>query len=172
MIKVHPNVRQVLDQIVDNMTRIYQLQKTYPVVNPQSEPESTKLIKRTCVHLLKDENNEYRMALMRDGDDYVCEACGRKVNIKFDKAAVDKIVDAIEVIDGLAVFGIANGLMADPLKTIISVKAALPGIATLQGQFNEFVKKGESTMAANGGMNFAKDYHTPERYTSITGYHS
>ena len=172
MIKVHPNVKLYIDPIVDNMTRIYSRQQTFPMYNPQNEPDVEKQIKRTCVHLIKDDRGDYKMPIRRnESGEYICEACGRKINIKFDKEAVDKIVNAIEVIDGLVLFATTNGLLVEPVKTLISVKQCLPGIATLQATFNEFAKK-DSQVNSTFGSNLAADYHTPERYTSITGYHA
>lgn len=169
-IKVHPSVRIYLDQIVDNMTRIYNRQKTYPLYNTQNEPEIEKQIKRTCVHLIKDDRGDYKMPIRRSEDgDFICEACGRKINIKFDQDAVKKIMDAIEVIDGLTLFATTHGLLLEPIKTLISVKAALPGIATIEAQWNEFAKR-DTAMNGTNVSNLTGDYHTPERFTNITGY--
>lgn len=171
--KIHPSIRAELTPIVDEMTRIYNRNKTNPMMGPHNESEYDKMIKRRCVHYVKDEHDEWRIAVKKNGDDYICEACGRKVNIKFDQTAVDSIMKTIEVLDGLALFAPAQGLLAPPLQTIISVKEVLPMCAKIQAEFNEFVKRDDAANGAGGGGQaggIVSDYNTPQRFSGlITG---
>ena len=167
-VKLHPSVRTIIEPIIDEMTRIYNRNKTFPAYGPHNETDQEKLIKRKCVHMIKNESGDITIPIKRHDGDFICEACGRKVNTLFDQHAVDTLMKAIEVLDGLVVFAPQQGLMAPPLQTLISCKEVLPGIAQIQQQFNEFVKRDEQTAEANRSI--VSDYHTPERYFSITGF--
>jgi hypothetical protein len=171
MIQIHPSIRPIIDPIVDRMTNIYNRKRMQPECGPHTESDADKFFQRRCVHMIKDDHNEYRIPIIKQGDDYICEACGRRINAKFDEAAVKKIIDAIEVIDGLTVFAPMKGLMGTPLQNLISVKSILPEIAKLDKEFNEFVKRDDSTANANGviGGDLVRDYNTPARFSSITG---
>lgn len=178
------DVLALFKPIIDAMTRIYQRDQTYPVVGPHNEPPEEKAVKRSCVHIIStgtmadpynisynqpnELGSDYTIAVhtTRHGD-RVCQACGRRIYAKFDKEAVDTIMKAIEVIDGLLLFGAANGLGAEPLKTLISLKECLPRVAQLQAELNEFVKRDNTAAAANG--NLVENYETTDRW-GITGY--
>lgn len=168
---IHPAIRAELTPIVDEMTRIYNRQKVYPMVGPHNESEHDKMMKRQCVHYIKGDNDEWKIAVKKVGNDHICEACGRKVNIQFDQTATDALLKSIEVLDGLALFGPMRGLMVEPLRAIISVKQVLPGLVQLQSEFNEFVKRDDANGNSNGGFggNIVSDYNTPQRFSSITG---
>lgn len=170
--KIHPSVRATLAPIVSQMTRIYNRNRVYPMVGPHNESEVDKIMKRRCVHFIEDEHGEWRMAVKKNANgEHICEACGRKINIKFDQEAVDAIMKTIEILDGLAIFAPTQGLMAEPLQTIISVKEVLPAIAKLQSEFNEFVKRDEMNGSVGGGLGggIVDSYNTPSRFSSITG---
>ena len=165
--QIHPAVRAVMEPIIDQMTQIHMRNKMYPQVGKHNEPEAEKQIKRRCVHYIKDNNGELIMPIEKIDGKYVCTACGRPINLSFNQDSVDAIMKAIEVIDGLVSFAPQMRIQAQPLQSLISIKELLPLVATLQNEFNEFVKRDDSNNAAAGSL--TADYHTPERFTSITG---
>jgi hypothetical protein len=166
--EMHPAVRETLGPIIADVTRIWNRNKVYPMFGPHNEPEQDKVIKKSCVHRIEDERGQWRMAVKKVGEDWICEACGRKINMNFDKNAVDTLMKAIEVLDGLVLFGPQQGLMADPIRTIISAKVALHGIATLQQSLNQFVTlENAANGGAGGSANIVANYDTPDpRITS------
>lgn len=167
--QIHPAVRAIMDPIIDQMTQIYLRNKMYPQVGPHNEPEAEKQIKRRCVHYIKDGNGELIMPIEHNANgEFVCKACGRPLNLKFNKESVDAIMEAIKVIDGLVAFAPQQNIMAQPIQSLISIKELLPLVAQLQAELNEFVKRDDSSNAAAGSL--TGDYQTPERFTSITGY--
>lgn len=166
--QIHPAVRAVMEPIIDQMTQISMRNKMYPEVGKHNEPEAEKQIKRRCVHWIKDQNGEISMPIEKVGDKYRCTACGRPINLNFNEESVETLVKAIEIIDGLVMLAPQMKIMAGPLQSLISIKEVLPLVATLQQQFNEFVKRDDSANAASGSL--TGDYHTPDRFTSITGY--
>lgn len=184
-IQLSPEVLALFKPIIDDMTRIYQRNQAYPAVGPHNEPPEEKLLKRSCVHIIATNNlsdpyginynqpndlngSDYTLAVRTNSrGDRICQACGRRLNVKFDKEVVDTIMKTIEIIDGLVLFGAANGLGAQPLQTLISIKQALPGVAQLQSELNEFIKRDNSAASANG--NLVENYETTDRW-NITGY--
>ena len=169
MAQIHPAVRAVMEPIIDQMTQIYLRNKMYPQVGKHNEPEAEKQLKRRCVHYIKDNNGEIYMPIEKIGDsEYVCKACGRRINLTFNQESVDAIMKTIEVIDGLVMLAPQMKLMAQPLQSLISIKELLPLVANLQSDFNEFIKRDDSVNAASGSL--TADYQTPERFSSITGY--
>ena len=167
--QIHPAVRAVMEPIIDQMTQIYLRNKMYPQVGQHNEPEAEKQIKRRCVHYIKDANGELIMPIEKTGDkEFICKACGRKVNLNFNEDSVQAIMRTIEVLDGLVMLAPQMKIMAQPLQSLISIKELLPLVAKLQAEFNEFIKRDDSANAASSSL--TADYHTPDRFTSITGY--
>ena len=165
--QIHPAVRALMEPIIDQMTQINMRNKMYPQVGPHNEPEAEKVIKRRCVHFIKNSNGELTMPVEKIDGEYICTACGRKLNLSFNDDAVKTIMKAIEVIDGLVMMAPTMKIYAGPLQTLISLKEVLPLVAKLQSDFNEFVKRDDSANAASTSL--TSDYHTPERFSSITG---
>lgn len=168
MVQIHPAVRAIMEPIIDQMTQIYIRNKAYPMVGPHTESEAEKLIKRRCVHYIKNQSGEIVMPIEKIDGDWICQACGRKINLKFNQDCVDSIMRTIEVLDGLVAFAPQQKLQAEPLRSLIDIKELLPLVAKLQAELNEFVKRDDSANAATGSL--TADYQTPERFSSITGY--
>jgi hypothetical protein len=169
MAQIHPAVRAIMEPTIDQMTQITLRNKMYPQVGKHNEPEAEKQIKRRCVHYIKDTNGEIYMPIEKVGEhEYICKACGRKVNLAFNQESVDTIMKTIEIIDGLVMLAPQMKLMAEPLQSLISIKELLPLVADLQAQFNDFIKKDDSSNSATASL--TGDYKTPERFSSITGY--
>ncbi len=164
-LKIHPQVDAVIKPIVYDMTRIYIAQKTNPIIGTHNEPDYVKEMKRRCVHIIF-ENGEYRLKTHKNAEGkLICDVCGRTINIKFDNSAVQKITDAIEVVNQTLLFGMLNGMRAEPIETLISLKAALPGVAQLQKELNDFVKRDNTS--ADNAANIGAEYAIPS-YRSIT----
>lgn len=166
-LKIHPTVDAVIKPIVYDMTRIDITQRTNPVIGTNNEPEFVREMKKQCVHIIF-ENGEFRLATSKnDEGKLVCRACGRVINTKFDKTAVEKIMDCIEVINQILFFGMLNGLRAEPIQTLISIKKTLPAAAQLLNELNEFVKRDDS--AAESASNIGAEYAIHNSMRPITG---
>ena len=164
--KIHPSVDAVIKPIVYDMTRINLAQKANPIIGNNNEPDYVKETKRRCVHIIF-ENGEYRLATEKRADGKLyCSACGRVINTKFDDTAIQKINDCIEVINQVLLFGLLNGLRAEPIQTLISIKATLPAASQLLSNLNEFVKRDNAS--ANSAANIGTEYAIPNQYKSIT----
>jgi hypothetical protein len=167
-LKIHPNVDRVIKPIINDMSRIDIAQRTNPIIGAHNEPDYVKEIKKQCVHVIF-EDGEYRLATQKNANgELVCSACGRVINTKFDKSAVDKITAAIEVVNQVLLFGMLNGLQAAPIETLISLKKTLPGVAQLASELNDFVKRTDAS--ADSINNLGAEYATPDKLNSITSY--
>ena len=164
--KIHPSVDAVIKPIVYEMTRIDVAQKTNPVLGSNNEPDYIKEAKKKCVHIVF-ENGEYRLAAEKNNEGkLVCRVCGRAINMAFDDTAVKKISDCIDVINQLLFFGMLNGLRAEPIQTLISLKQVLPGASQLLKELNEYVKR--ENASADASNNIGSEYAVPNQFRSIT----
>ena len=167
-LKINPAVDAVIKPIVYDMTRIDIAQRTNPIIGTHNEPDYIKETKKRCVHIIF-ENGEYRLATAKNSEGkLVCRACGRTIGVKFDSSAVDTLTNAIEVINQLLLFGMLNGLRAEPIETLISLKSTLPAAAQILKELNEYVKRDNA--AADDAGNFGTEYATPGTFRSITSY--
>ena len=164
-LKIHPEVDAVIKPIVYDMTKIHIAQQTNPIIGVHNEPDSIKEMKKKCVHIIF-KNGEYSLSTKKNAEGkLVCEACNRVINTKFDNTAVQKITDCIEVVNQTLLFGMLNGLRAQAIMTLISIKSALPAVAQLQKELNEYVKRENSS--ADSASNIGAEYVIPN-YRSIT----
>ena len=165
--KIHPSVDAVIKPIVYELTKINIAQQTNPGIGVHNEPQSVKDKKKECVHIIFD-GNDYRLATKKNAEGkLMCEACGREINTKFDNTAIDTLLEANKVINQLLLFGMLNGLRAEVIMTLISIKKTLPDCAQLMKELNEYVKRDES--AADSEKNIGIEYSTPGTFRSITG---
>lgn len=163
--KINPAVLQYIKPIIENMTAIKTMQESNPLVGTQNEPTDIKEYKKSCLHIIM-ENGEPQLAARKNADGkLVCSACGRVINTVFDDSSVQKIMDCIEVLNQLVLFGTLNGIQLAPLQNIVSIKSQLPGVALLVKELNKFVvcDNAASQTVANIGMEYADP-------RSITGY--
>lgn len=164
--KIHPSVDALIRPIVYEMSKIDIAQQTNPIIGSHNEPEYIKEMKKGCVHITYD-GNEYRLRTEKNADgDLYCRVCGRKINTKFDDSAVKTLTEAIAVINQLLLFGMLNGLRAEPIATLISLKKTLPSAAQLLAELNDYVKRDES--ASESERNLGLEYKTPGSFRSIT----
>ena len=165
-LKIHPSVDAIIKPIVYEMTRIDIAQKTNPIIGSQNEPDYIKETKKKCVHIIF-ENGEFRLATQKNAEGkLVCRACGRVIGTKFDQTSVDAISNAIEVVNQVLLFGLLNGLRAEVIQTLISIKAVLPSVNQLLSELNEYVKRDNA--AANDASNIGTEYAIPNQYRNIT----
>lgn len=165
-LKIHPSVDALIKPIIYDMTKIDIAQRTNPIIGSHNEPLGVKQRKKSCVHITFD-NNEYRLRAHKNADGkLVCDVCGRVINTKFDQSAVDTLYAANEVFNQLVFFGMLNGLKAEPLATLISIKEAIPDAAQLLTEMNEYVKRDNS--ASESERNIGTEYNTPGNFRSIT----
>lgn len=165
-LKIHPDVDNIIKPIVYDMTRIDIAQRTNPIVGTHNEPDYIKEMKKKCVHIIfKD--GEFRLATQKNSEGkLVCSACGRVIGTKFDASATDKLEAAIEVVNQVLFFGLLNGLRAEPIQSLISIKATMPSVIQLAKELNDYVKRDNA--AANDTANIGAEYAMPNQYRSIT----
>lgn len=167
-LRIHPSVDAIVKPIIYEMTKIDIAQKTNPIVTKSNEPDYIREQKKACVHIIFD-NGEYRPAVQRnEQNELYCRVCGRKIGTKFDESAVNKITDCIEVINQLVFFGLLNGLRAEPVDALISIKRQLPAAAKLLSELNTYVKnENKNNEDAN---NIGLEYALPNNLRSITHF--
>jgi hypothetical protein len=167
-LKIHPSVDAIVKPIIYEMTKIDIAQKTNPIISKTNEPDYIKEMKKSCVHVIYD-NGEYRPAVQKNeqGELY-CRVCGRKINTKFDESAVNAITNCVEVINQLVFFGLLNGLRAEPLDALISVKRQLPAAAKLLSELNAYVKNENKNN--EDASNIGAEYALPSQLRSITHF--
>lgn len=184
--QIHPAMRAIIDPTIDQMTQITLRNKMFPECGKHNESDAEKQIKRTCVHWIRDTsvingrmiNGGYIVDDLEKGDiypcvekindhEYICKACGRKINVAFDQDSVNAILKTIEVLDGLVMLAPQMHLKPEVMQALISIKSNLPLVAEVQANFNEFIRKDDSNTSAANSL--TSDYQTPERYNNITG---
>lgn len=164
--QISPDVMASVKPIIDAMTKVDLDQRYNRNLGPHNEPHEVKEMKKQCVHIVFD-GRDYHLSVKKiDNGNLKCTVCGREINTKFDKDAVDTLMKAITILNGLTMFGLLNGLKAAPLQTLISMKTAMPAVAQLQSELNEFVSKTDQN--ANAVDNLGAEYQTPSMFNSIT----
>lgn len=169
--KVHPDVNQLIQPIVYDMTRIklMQSQQMNRVVGKNNEPEDVKLRKRSCVHILYDGSDFQIAAKTNKEGKLVCECCGREIGTKFDDDAVKKISDALPVINQLLLFGMMNGLQRKPIENLLVLKNLIPDAAQLMSNLCEYVKNENERASTkdNVGYEYQSDLFSNSQFTSM-----
>ena len=169
--KVTPEINNLIQPIVFNMTRIHlfeeQQKDSYGQVQTQEPPEWREEKKR-CVHIFYNGQGYDIAANYNSEGKLVCECCGREINTKFDNDSYEKLVDTIPILNQLVLFGLIHGLKKPLLQNIILVKSMMPDIAQLMKNMNEFIKNENSKMSAQD--NVGAEYQTDPMFgTSLTG---
>lgn len=169
-LRINSAVDAVIHDIVNEMTRIDIAQRSNPILGSHNEPEAVKEAKKRCVHVIFV-NGEYRLATEKNNNgELVCRVCGRKINTKFDEDAVQTLVKSVEIINQVLLFGMLQGLKAEPINVLISLKRTLPAVTQLLKELNEYVKQENKSTesAANIGSEYA--LKNINGYTPITQY--
>lgn len=169
--KIHPSVDAIIKPIIAEMTKIDLAQQTNPIIGAHNEPEYIKEAKKSCVHITFD-GTDYRPRIEKTADGkLLCRVCGREINTKFDKTAVDTLVEANKVINQLLFFGMINGLKAEPIANLISLKRTIPAAAQLLSELNEYVKRDESSTDSERNIGLEYNSGNPAlNFRGITGF--
>ena len=166
-LKIHPTVDAVIKPIIEDMTRIDNAQKMNPLIGPHNEPDNVKELKKSCVHLVY-EDGVPRLATVKNAEGkLVCRVCGRVIYTKFDDSSLERIMNCIEVLNQILLFGMLNGLTAEPIKAIIDCKRVLPAVAQLAKGLNEYVTR--ETASAETISNIGTEYGYNNQFRPITG---
>ena len=166
LMKISPDVIQVIKPIIDDMSKIDLEQRMNANLGPQNEPIAVKEIKKSCVHIIWT-GRDFQISVKKTDDGrLVCTACGREICQKFDKSSVDAIMNAIPVVNQVLFFGMLNGMKAEPIQTLISLKRTLPAVAQLAHELNEYVSR--SDKASEALDNIGAEYNTPPMFSGIT----
>ena len=167
--RVSGQVHESIKRIVANMTIVDAAQRN-AIYDSAKENFNVREAKKECIHVIeKDGRLTLTIDRIKDGPDkgcLFCTVCGRTINTKFNADAVDTLMNAVKIVNGLAFFGMLNGLKAEPLQTLIAVKTVLPAIAQLQSELNAYVNKVDKANDAIG--NIGDEYRTPDMFNSIT----
>lgn len=160
--KINPNVQRLITPIIQRMTSIYITEKSNPVIGNQNRGDQFKREKQECVHLIFNGNSpECKLEKTADGK-LRCAACGREVYAKFDGSNVNILLDARKVVEQIMFFGMINNLEPDVVSACIDMKKMLPDLAQIAAEFNEYVKREESS--AETTSNIGDEY----RFRGIT----
>jgi hypothetical protein len=160
-IKINPQVMQLVSPIIETMTQYDMFQKSSPAFGmwyPKNslddyQKKRFEEAKKNCVHLIRDINNGQLVPTLEEFDDskFKCRLCGRLVYKKFDKSAVDIILDSVAVLNMLAFFGMSLNISAEQMSKIIFIKSSMKEINELVGMLNKFVKEEDSAISSGSG---------------------
>ena len=141
MLKVNPQVKNLIDPIARTMTEIAWAEKSMPIYGQKNETPEVQTWKKRCVHY-KYEGNELILSLARnDENKLVCTCCGREIAEDFSDGGWKKLMDAIPELNKIIVFGMVNGLDAGPIQAIITIKEMLPEVIKIDKELSEFIKR-------------------------------
>ena len=166
-LKIDPQVDAVIKPIIYEMTKIDIAQQSNPVIGTDNEPKVYKEKKKECVHITYDGNDFRLRTEMTPEGKLVCRVCGREIGTKFDRSSVDAITECLKVVNQIVVFGLVNGLRAEPLLTLLSLKRTLPAVAQLMAELNEYVKREEANTDAEKNIGYG---YTINNNRNITSY--
>lgn len=170
-LNVSTQVRDIIQPIIKEMTSIHLSEKMQPMLmtTPQQEPPHIKQIKSRCVHYII-ENNTIVTALDWEDDHGTpvlkCKACGRKINTKFDKAAVDTLTESIAIINSLLTILLTNGVRPEVCSTLLSLKTTMPEVVQLCQTLNEYVRQDEKNSEPERNMGIYKQFQS----NPLTGF--
>lgn len=166
MLKVNPQVKNLIDPIARTMTEIKWAEKSMPVYSGEkNETPEVKTWKKRCVHFVY-EGNELVLSLGRnDEGKLVCTACGREIAEEFDDTGWKKLLDALPVLNQMITFGMPNGLDAGPIQVIINIKEQLPELIKIHKELCEFVKR--ENINSDPASNFGAAYNNTT-FKSVT----
>ena len=163
--KIHPSVEALVKPIIHEMTKIDLTQQYNPMIGAHNENEFTRERKKECVHITFD-GNDYKLRTEKTEDGkVVCAVCGREINTTFDNSAVETLLEANKVINQVLLFGMLNGLRAEPIAALISMKKLMPSVAQLCKELNEYVKQTENT--SDSLKNIGAEYDSSFNITGL-----
>ena len=162
--KINPQVMALIEPIIETMTQYAMFQKSNPAFgmwNPKNslndfEKSRFDVAKKRCVHLIRDIQSGQLVPKLEEVDEnkFRCALCGREVYKKFDKSAVDKLQDAIAVLNMLVFFGMTLNITPEHMSKIIFLKEIIPDAIQLVAILNKFVKEEDNSI--NSGANIGE----------------
>lgn len=161
------DVLETIKPILLDMTKINYVQNTYRNIRSESVPAWVTAAKRSCVHVVLDSRGAAQLALdhRSDGKLY-CTACGRVINQTFDDTAVNKLMDALEVLNQVTIFGLIHNMDSQVLNALVATKSVFPDIAQVTKELNTTVNnnnKNDQSLNA-----FGNEYDFEETSNSFT----
>ena len=178
-IKINPQVMSLVNPIIETMTQYDMFKKTNPAFgmwdpkNSLSDFEKSRFdrAKKQCVHLIRDIQSGQLVPTLEEVDDtkFKCRLCEREIYKKFDSTAVDRLKDAIAVLNMLAFFGMTLNITPEHMSKIVFLKETIPDAIQLVDILNKFVKEEDS--AINSGANIGEASRNAEfRTGSMLGF--
>ncbi len=178
-VKINPAVMQLINPIIETMTQYEMFQKSNPAFGmwdpnnslQEYEKQHFDKAKKDCVHLIRDPHSKQLIPTLEEVDDtkFRCRVCGRFVYKKFDQSAVNKLEDAIEVLNMLAFFGMTLNITAEHMSKIIFLKEIIPDAIQLVAILNRFVKEEDSSINTSANIGEASANAT-FRANSMLGF--
>ena len=163
--KLTPDVQRLIAPIVNRMTAVYLQESMYPVIGHQKGNDPNKQLKQECVHFIMN-GSAPECALVRTADDKLkCKACGREIAINFDGTNVETLLAARKVVEQVMFFGMINKLNKDYIAACIDIKKALPVVAQLASELNDFVKRENAD--ADTVSNLGAEYRQAQGFTAM-----
>jgi len=160
MIKATKAVLDVINPIIEGMTKIFEANKhARPIIGGgQYDNERITMCKRDCVHVILDsQTGKFVLAAKKTNEGkLVCAACGKEISTEFGEDAQQTLVDAEKIINQIVIFGMMNGLHVEPLKTLISIKHVWPDIIKLSNELGEFANRSSTSSDSLGDI--GKEY--------------
>jgi hypothetical protein len=102
---------------------------------------------------------------------FKCRICGREIYKKFDKTAVERLKDAIPVLNMLAFFSMPLNITSEHMSKIIFMKQTMSDMIQLVDILNNFVKEEDSAIANTVNIGEASKNAT-FRIGGLTGFSS
>ena len=181
VIKINPQVMNLVNPIIETMTQYEMFQKAnaafgmWDPKNSLNDYEKKKFdeVKKQCVHLIRDIQSGKLVPTLEEVDDtmFKCRICGREIYKKFDKTAVERLKDAIPVLNMLAFFSMPLNITSEHMSKIIFMKQSMGDMIQLVDILNNFVKEEDSAIANTVNIGEAAKNAT-FRIGGLTGFSS
>ena len=174
--RISPQVVEALKPIISDMTKVQAFQEAHAGDTNYKVPDWVAAAKRCCCHVILDGRQVPKLAIAKRADGKLwCTACGRIINTVFDQNSVQKILDALEVVNQALVFGLINGLDYKTAQSIVSVKAVLPDVAQMLTELNQTLDNNQKASKVTNAIGqeyvgeFADMYSTGTAFTTMQG---
>lgn len=161
-IKINPQVMALVNPIIETMTQYDMFKKSnaaFGMWDPKNslndfEKKRFDEAKKNCVHLIRDVQSGQLVPTLEEVDEnkFRCRLCEREIYKKFDQSAVDKLTDAIAVLNMLAFFGMTLNITAEHMSKIIFLKQQIPDAIQLVGILNKFVKEEDNAISSGANI--------------------
>lgn len=170
-LKLAPEVLQVIQPVVYDMTKAYAASLQYKV-KPNDEPQWMKQAKRSCCHIILDSTGYAVPAVeQREDGGLYCAACGRKINTTFDSSNIEKINEVISIVNQALLFGLMEGIDPNVAGSLMAVKSILPDVSQLCTELNIKIQNKSTADAATNAIGAEYDSKYSQAFgASALGY--